>query len=327
MDETGPAPQSSEPAAAGLKMRTFKREFSKFCLYCLIFYLSFGLLIAFSPLASLLILHPQGRSDFYNAAVANKEEVNFANAAGDTLHAWFIRAPGAKRIALVHHGNAGNLIHRLTIARDFLQLGTSVFLYDYRGYGASTGKPSVAGLIEDGLAAYDYVNKKLGYSPDQIIAYGESIGTAVTCRVALLRPCRAIVLQSGLSSLPAVAHDGVLWLKLYPDWVFPQPHFDTDSIIARLPEPILFIHGMKDSTIPYRQSEELFKLASNKQNKIVLLPDAGHNDVQGADEPQFYSALSGFVESVFSAPPVDASLFTERQKSKAVMPRELAALR
>jgi uncharacterized protein len=287
---------------ASTKISRFKRELSKFCLYCLLFYIFLGSLIAFSPLCSLVILRPQGRDDMYNAKIANKEEIKFANTNGDTLHAWFIRSPGSKRVALVHHGNAGNIINRLLIARDFLQLEFSVFLYDYRGYGESTGKPTVAGLIEDGQAAYDYVSKKLGYKPEDIISYGESIGTGVACRVAQDRPCRAIVLQSGLYSLPEVAHDGFLWLRLYPAWVFPQPRLDSYAIIGNLPEPILFIHGKKDRMIPCHHSQDLFALAKSPGKEIVLLPNAGHNDVQSQDEPQYFEALSKFVKKVFGEP-------------------------
>jgi uncharacterized protein len=294
----GPEPE----AAAKAKKNPFLREVGKFCLYCLLFYLFLGALIAFSPLYSLVLLRPEGKTVLYDAKISNKEEIKFENGKGDVLHAWLIRSPGSKRIVLIHHGNAGNIIHRLLIARDFLQLGFSVFVYDYRGYGASTGKPSAAGLIEDGQAAYDYVNRKLAYPADDIVVYGESIGTAVACRVAQDRPCRAIVLQSGLSSVPEVAHDGVIWLRLYPAWIFPEPRFNSAAIIGNLKEPILFIHGAKDTLIPCRHSRNLFALAKNPGNEITILPDAGHNDVQDADEQQYFAALSRFVNKVFKAP-------------------------
>lgn len=293
------APAVESAAVPAKQTKPFKREFKKLCVYCLVFYLTVGVVIAFTPLYGLVILRPQQKTPEYDAKIDNKQDINFSNSNGDTLNAWFIKSPGSKRIVLIHHGNAGNIINRLLIARDFLQLGISVFVYDYRGYGASTGKPTVAGLIEDGEAAYDYVAKNLGYKPDDIIVYGESIGTAVACRVAQDRPCKAIVLQSGLTSLPDVAYDGVCWLRLFPKWVFPNPHFDSAAIIANLKEPILFIHGMKDKTIPDHHSKDLSALAKNPQNEIVFLPDAGHNDVQSADEPRYFEALSKFVNKLF----------------------------
>lgn len=294
-ENTGPTDKNPPGKNAS---RIVARELCKFIAYCLVFYLLMGAVIAWSPIYSLVILRPEGKSDLYNIQIKNKEDVTFANRNGDTLHAWLFRSPGSNRIALVHHGNAGNLTNRLLIARDFLQMGISVFLYDYRGYGASTGKATVAGLAEDGQAAYDYITGKLGYRAQNIIVYGESIGTAVACRTALDRPCKAIILQSGLCSLPRVAYDGVCWLRLYPDWIFPEPRFDTASIISSFAQPVLFIHGAKDKLIPCHHSRDLFALASSPDKELVILPNAGHNDVQGLDEPVYFAALSRFINKI-----------------------------
>lgn len=270
------------------------REFKKLGIYVLIFYLIGGVLIRFSPLYELLLLRPQGKSDLYNSKLDLKEEVYFQNKNGDTLNAWYFHLPKSTRVVLINHGNAGNITHRMLIVRDFLQLGVSAFVYDYRGYGASTGKPSANGLLEDGEAAYDYLVQKLGYKPEQIILYGESIGTAITCRLAKERAYSAIVLQSGLCSLPQVAGDGVIWLKAYPEWVYPDPHYNTAEIISSIKGPILFIHGMKDKTVPSHHSEKLHALAQEPKY-ITMLPNASHNDVQGTDEPLYFEALKNFL--------------------------------
>ncbi len=293
-------PGADQNKQAGNNTRTaaksVKLEFAKLAIYVLLSYLAFGLFIRFSPAYEFLVLRPEGRSELYDRKIEKKEEIKFKNRNGDLLSAWFFRVPDAKRVVLIHHGNAGNITHRLLIARDFLQLGISAFVYDYRGYGESTGRPSMTGLISDGQDAYDYLSKTLGYKADQIIFYGESIGTAVSCCVNQTKPCKVMILQSAPSALPDVARDDILWFRAYPDWVFPEPHFASKKIISQFKEPILFIHGKKDRTVPFQHSELLYAHASSPKKEIVLLPDAGHNDVQGVDEPQFFKAISKFLK-------------------------------
>ena len=282
------------------KQHKILKSFAKLILYFFGFYIIVGLLIAFSPLYETIVLRPQGKNILYDAAINNKQEIKFANKNGDQLHAWYFKSTGSKYVALIHHGNAGNITNRLMIVRDFLQLGVSVFLYDYRGYGLSSGKPTISGLIEDGECAYDYVTNDLKYQPDQIIIYGESIGSGVAVRVAKDRPCAGLILQSPPMSLPEVAGDGVIWLKLYPQWVFPEPQLRTKDLIAQQKGPILFIHGMKDTLVLPRHGQGLFALAQEPK-QLVLLPNSGHNDIQDKDETEYFAALSKFVESIKSS--------------------------
>lgn len=283
------------PVKAKNTKAAVKREFIKLGVYIAVFYVFCGLLIRFSPACEFLLLRPQGKNEFYSAKI-DKEEISLDNGHGDELNAWFFKVPGSKSVVLVNHGNAGNLINRLLIARDIKQLGVSVFLYDYRGYGASTGKPSAEGLLDDAEAAYDYVNKTLGYKPEKIILYGESIGTGVTCRLAKERQYGGLILQSALSSLPDVARDGIVWFRGYPDWIFPDPHYASISIIKDLKGPILFIHGQKDRTVPVEHSKRMFELAQNPK-ELVILPHAGHNDVQDQDENIYFDAMKKFLAS------------------------------
>lgn len=271
-----------------------KTELIKLAIYCTCFYVVLGCAIKFSPLYNAVVLRPEKRNAFYDQVINNKEEFRFPNKNGDTLNAWYFRVPGAKKVALVFHGNAGNVTHRLLIAKAFLKEGVSVFLFDYRGYGTSTGTPTVEGLIDDGESAYKFVNEHLGYPPKSIILYGESIGTAVTSRIALDKEYNGIILQSGLTSLPDVAGDGIMMLKLYPKWVFPDPHFDTKNIISRLKGPMLILHGEKDKLIPAHHAHELYTKAPEPKS-LVLIPSAGHNDMLSADEKIISDALKRFL--------------------------------
>src|SRR5262249_13468002 len=198
-------------------------------------YLLIGLLM-WSPLYQAVVLRPFGPDEHYDAVrkIPTCKEYFIPNAHGDKLHAWFFRIPAAKKLVIVHHGNAGNIIHRLYLANAAIMCGAAVLLYDYRGYGLSTGKPSLAGLSEDGSAVYDFATGPLGFAANQIVNFGESIGTGVACRLASTKPSAGLILQSPVASLPAVARAGVFVFRAYPDIAFPQPHFDNLSEIARV---------------------------------------------------------------------------------------------
>ena len=100
------------------------------------------------------------------------------------LHGWFVPSKRDRGVLLFFHGNAGNISHRLFNVELLLQHKLQVFIFDYRGYGKSSGRPSEKGLYTDGLAAYDYLIKERHMLPDQIIIFGRSLGAAVAIEVA-----------------------------------------------------------------------------------------------------------------------------------------------
>jgi fermentation-respiration switch protein FrsA (DUF1100 family) len=274
-----------------------RREFLKLGIYLLMIYALIGIGIG-SPIYTCVVLRPSvGISEEFRGIdhilSAKKEEFFFENYRGEKLHGWLFRRPEKGKIVVVHHGNAGNIVNRLFLAKYLIASGASVFLYDYRGYGLSQGRPALGGLLEDGLTAHDFVLQASGYSPADVVIYGESIGSGVACHVASLRPHSGLILQSGICSLPAVAKDDMLLMKAYPVSLFPKPHFDNLSLIDQLSGPILIIHGMKDKLVPFKQSQELFVRAANPK-WLVLLPHAGHNDVGDQDSIQFLDALQDF---------------------------------
>jgi pimeloyl-ACP methyl ester carboxylesterase len=248
-----------------------------------------------SPLYTAIVLRPFGANEYYDSIrkIPACQEYFIANGHGDKLHAWFFHIPEAKKLVIVHHGNAGNMTHRMYLANAAIMCGAAVLLYDYRGYGSSTGNPSLAGLSEDGAAAYDFATGKLGFSPNQIVHFGESVGTGVACRLASTRPSAGLILQSPVASLPAVARAGVFVFRAYPDFAFPQPQFDNLSEIARVRVPVLLLHGKKDRLVPYQQSQWILARAGQPK-QLVLFEDAGHNDMP-AGSPRYQAVLSHFL--------------------------------
>lgn len=107
---------------------------------------------------------------------------------GESLSAFFIRASN-KRYArnvtvLLFHGNAGNIGHRLPIAKILEEeLGCNVLLLQYRGYGLSTGTPTEKGLMIDARTGLDYIKQRADLRDTKIVIYGQSLGGAIALRL------------------------------------------------------------------------------------------------------------------------------------------------
>lgn len=249
--------------------------------------------------ASFLVLRPTvGKNEYYDRELVSgirKEQLFITAVAGSKLHAWFFNLPGSDKLAVVNHGNAGNMANRIYLANALTHAGCSVLLYDYRGYGLSTGEPSIVGVMEDGLSVYDYAVQTLHYPAEKLLLFGESIGTGVACDVAQHRPCAAIILESALANIPAVGRNLFPFLWLFPDMFFAEPHVDNVSAVRKIHVPILFLHGKLDHAVPFQHSIELYKNA-NQPKQLVLLDACGHNDMGAQNSQQFHEAITNFVQ-------------------------------
>lgn len=117
------------------------------------------------------------------------EDLMIPTTDGEHLSAFYIRAPkrrtDKKLTVLMFHGNAGNIGHRVPIARMFVQrMGCSVFMLEYRGYGLSTGSPDETGLMIDAQTAFDYLRDRAETRDNDIVIFGQSLGGAVSIQLA-----------------------------------------------------------------------------------------------------------------------------------------------
>ena len=200
------------------------------------------------------------------------EELTITTEDGVTLHGWWIAGSG-ERVLIWYHGNAGNIADRLPNARWFVeQLGVSVVLVDYRGYGRSAGTPDEAGVYRDGLAIYDAAVAR-GVAARDIVLFGRSLGGAVATEVALRRPAGALVLEAAFRSARAMARVHY--------WFVPsalvRTRLDNESKIGRVTVPTLFLHGDRDRIVPLDHSRRLFERAANPAHFHVV-EGGGHND-------------------------------------------------
>jgi fermentation-respiration switch protein FrsA (DUF1100 family) len=261
----------------------------------LIYYIVLSPIIA-APLYNLMLFHPTMSGPFGAHKILGTDIQNefFCSKNGARLHAWYLQAPHSKCVVLISHGNGGNLTNRIPLIAMFLRCGISIFIYDYEGYGRSAGSPSVDKICEDGSAAYDYLLGQKGYRGENIVVFGESLGSGVACQLAEQRPVAGIILQSAFSSLRDLAQQKILWLRLYPACLFPKQQLNNADILRQPHSPLLLVHGKRDRLIPVAHSEEIYHVASQPK-AFAELPDAGHNDIYDTNFEQYRSAVQQFL--------------------------------
>jgi fermentation-respiration switch protein FrsA (DUF1100 family) len=213
---------------------------------------------------------------------------------GVRIHGWYLPVRDACWVTLVSHGNGGNISHRLDRAL-LLQshVRSSVFLYDYRGYGASEGSPDEAGTYRDARAAYRWLVEQKHVKPDELVLFGESLGSAVALELALERPAAALVLEAPFTSVPDVARRTIL-APLAP---FVRTRYESLPRIPRLRMPLLVMQGDRDEVIPPALGRRLFD-AAPEPKRYYAIPGAGHNDTYLVGGAAYWQALSGFLDEV-----------------------------
>jgi fermentation-respiration switch protein FrsA (DUF1100 family) len=208
---------------------------------------------------------------------------------GVRLHGWWIKGVGG-RVLLLFHGNAGNIADRLDRARIANErLGLDVFLVDYRGYGLSTGHPSEEGLYRDARAIYAEAIER-GFRANQIVLFGESLGSAVVVDLAMERECAGVILETPFLSVPAIAREHYPFV---PSFLI-RSRFDNERKIGSVLAPKLFLVAARDEVVPAAHGRRLFELASEPKT-LYEIPGAGHNDTYLTGGEAYWKAWAQFL--------------------------------
>lgn len=194
--------------------------------------------------------------------------------------------PDARYTILLSHGNGEDLASISPMLRELHRMGFAVVAYDYRGYGASEGRPDVQGVLTDARAVFDHVTDELGVPPERIILYGRSVGSGPAVHVAAQERVAGLVLESGFTTAFRV-------VTRVP--VFPFDRFHNLRLLPAVQAPVLLIHGRRDRVVPFSHGERLYRAASQPKYRLWL-DDAGHNDVWLVGGAEVRSALRSFVE-------------------------------
>jgi len=217
------------------------------------------------------------------------EDVSLETADGVRLHGWYV--PGAKPgVLLFFHGNAGNVSHRLESIRQFHQLGLSVLIIDYRGYGQSKGRPTENGLYLDAEAAWRYLTRTRGVEPGNIVIFGRSLGGSVAAWLAMRHEAGALIVESSFTSVPDLAREIYPWLPVR--WLSRLRH-STVEYVRHVQSPVLVIHSVDDEIIPFHHGEEILAAAPEPRSFLELR--GSHNEAFMLDESRYLNGLDEFL--------------------------------
>jgi uncharacterized protein len=221
------------------------------------------------------------------------DDVYFKTEDGVTLNGWFVAYPGASTTVLWFHGNGGNIGHRvehLKLLHDRLKV--HIFIFDYRGYGKSEGKPSELGTYQDGAAALAHLRSRKEVESKKIVFFGQSLGAAVATEIAVKESCLALVLEAPFASIRDMAR---VVFPLLPIGPLLRTRYDNLEKLKKVQTPILVLHGDRDEIVPFEQGKKVIAAASEPK-EFYAIQGARHNDTYIVGGEEYFQALKTFIE-------------------------------
>ena len=187
-----------------------------------------------------------------------------------TLKSWLINKDFKEFKTLVlFHGNAGDLSNRIYKLNELNKLDINILLISWRGFSGNKGSPTEKNLYEDAEAAIKWLNKKK-VENNQIILYGESLGSGVAVEIGKKNNFNGIILESPFTS---VENSAKIYYPYLPVKFILKDRYDSINKIDKIRTPILIMHGKKDDIIPFSMGKELFEKANNPKYSYFTLDD------------------------------------------------------
>jgi fermentation-respiration switch protein FrsA (DUF1100 family) len=225
-------------------------------------------------------------------------DLKIPTADGETLHGWWLEAPDARAQVVFFHGNGGNLSLWLDVIVEARRRGFSVLAVDYRGYGASTGRPSEKGLYRDADASVRYLAERLRSAESPVLYWGRSIGSPVAAHAANVIVPDGLVLESPMPNVRTLLRTNpVMWLLSF----LSSYRFPTSRFLERYQGPLLVIHGDADSIVPFGAGKQVFESAPTSRKTFVVIDGADHNDLHVVNPATYWRAIDAFVASLARA--------------------------
>jgi fermentation-respiration switch protein FrsA (DUF1100 family) len=230
---------------------------------------------------------------------ADWEDLYLEIEGGTKIHTWWCPGPAPVNGVLLYcHGNGGNLSHRArTIQGIHQQLGVSVLIFDYPGYGKSEGSPSEAGCYAAAEAAYRWLIENKQIRAEDVLLFGNSLGGGVATHLGAKYPHRALILSKTFTSIVDV---GQGQFPLLPVRWLMSNRFDSLSRIKDCKSPVFITHGKMDEMIPFRHAETLFAAAN--EPKYLLPVETGDHNAPLNEE--FFDRLKAFLADTKQSRPL-----------------------
>ena len=226
------------------------------------------------------------------------EDVRMKTSLGTRIQGWWLPHEKPRFTLLFSHGNAGNITHRIQSLRIFHDLGLSVMVYDYSGYGQSDGEPSEEATQADAQAAWDWLVNEQHIPADQIVLFGRSLGGAVTARLAAdlasngVTPA-GIIMESTFSSVPDMGAYMYPWL---PVRQLAKYKYDSVAALTSVTAPALFAHSGDDEIVPFALGDRLYLSYGSHKQFMEMRGD--HNSGYMEMGPEYPAGLDQFLKAL-----------------------------
>jgi pimeloyl-ACP methyl ester carboxylesterase len=255
-----------------------------------IYFAMLGILLT---LEKKLVYHPASAGEYWSPPPGLKfEDLTLKSSTGDSIHAWWCFDPKATFTILFSHGNAGNLSgHSWIISEMRRWFPCNVMVYDYPGFGKSTGTPSEEGCYAAGQAAYQWLMDKKKATSQTLYFMGQSLGCAMACELANTQDHKALIL---LSPFTTIRDRGQEMMSIFPVRWLMTHLYDNRSKMEKYQKPLFIAHGTADEVIPFHHGKNLFDAAATKNKTFFTIDKGLHNDVPEG----FFKALKEFITKV-----------------------------
>lgn len=225
------------------------------------------------------------------------QEIWFQSGDGVRLNGWFIKGAPWNPLVLFFHGNGGNLSANLDYIKLLHGRGYPIFIFDYRGYGKSSGQPlKEEDLYQDARAALAYLEAR-GWHHESMIYFGQSLGAAVALQTALESPPEGLVMEGSFTSMKdIVKYTSAFGYYTVAWWGLDLP-FDNLSKISSLRAPLLMIHGDRDLVAPLEMTMRLYQRAPDPK-RLHIVAGGGHCNAFQVDGSSYLAAWGDYLKSI-----------------------------
>jgi hypothetical protein len=209
--------------------------------------------------------------------------------AGGRTHGWWVPVENARGAVLYSHGSGVNIGHYIEDAVFFRELGLSVLLYDYGGYGLSTGKPSESRCCADARAMWDHLVQTRKIAPDKIVIAGSSLGGGVTADLAAHVSPAAVILESTFTTIPDTICDTYPFIPA--QWLS-HIYFRSIDKVGGIKCPVLISHSKQDTVVPFSHGQRLYERVNAP--KMFVEIHGGHSGGKFESKDIYAPALKEF---------------------------------
>ncbi len=177
--------------------------------------------------------------------------------------AWHYKKNENYKTLVFFHGNAGNLSNRIYKLNELSKLKLNYLIFAYRGFSGNKGKPYEAGLYKDAENVINWLKSK-NIVENNIILYGESLGTAIAIHIAQMKNFAGIILEAPFTSMVTL---GQKYYPIFPVKFILNDKYESLKKIINVNSPVLVLHGRKDKIVPFYMGEKIFEMANNPKFK------------------------------------------------------------